>query len=316
MEIKIPEGNVGVIIGRFQTPTLTDGHIDLVNYVIGRHKKVIILVGSTPGVMVTRRNPLDFFTRKLMIEETYNNVTVLPLNDMPSDKDWSTSVDERIIETCGDHDSVVLYGSRDAFIPYYSGKYPTVELEPSYNVSATEARSLASNDVRAHAEFRRGVVYAAHNRHPVTFPTVDIAVIKYSDVIRVATHIALGRKKNDPAGQWRFPGGFVDPRRDDSLEAAAKRETREELGQIEVHNCTYIGSLFIDDWRYRDEVDGIMTSIFVSRYVYGPLQAGDDLYEVRWFDIKALSVGKVSLVEQHKPILDRVLAYLEKKQQQ
>lgn len=312
MEVKTPDANVGVIIGRFQTPDLHEGHTNLIDHVVDRHKKVIILVGSTPGVYVTRRNPLDFFTRKMMLQEKYPEVTVLPISDMQDDGDWSYSVDQRIIEVCGDHESVLLYGSRDSFVPAYRGRFDTVELDSSCDVSATEARALASNDVRADPLFRRGVVYAAHNRHPVTFPTVDIVVVKYGDAETNATHIAIGHKKSDKAGQWRFPGGFVDPRRDVSLEDAAKREVSEELGQVGIGDLRYIGSCFIDDWRYRNEVDGIMTSIFVAKYTFGQLQAGDDLHEAMWASIEDLKSGRVRLLSQHQEILNQVLTHLEK----
>ena len=310
MDTKTPDANVGVIIGRFQTPELHAGHRALINHVLVHHRKVIILIGRTPGILVTRKNPLDFFTRKLMIQGEYPDITVLPIMDMPSDKDWSRSVDDRIMEACGDHESVLLYGSRDAFIPYYLGKFQTIELNPSHNISASEIRDMTSQEVRQNAEFRRGVVYAAYNKHPATFPTVDMAVIDDRES-RKGKYIALGRKKNDPPGKWRFPGGFVDPKRDDSLESAARRELSEEFGlSLNVDKFTYVGSHKVDDWRYRNELDQIVTSVFVTKYLWGPLGAGDDLDEARWFDLSDLDLD--TLVEQHRPLMRLVFAYLNK----
>ena len=139
----------------------------------------MLLLGRTPGVLATRRNPLDFFTRKLMIQAEYPEITILPIMDMPSDEDWSRSVDERITEACGDHESIVLYGSRDGFAPFYSGRFPTVELNPSHKISASEIRDMVSQEVRQNVEIRRGAVYAAYTKHPAFFPTVVIAVLHY-----------------------------------------------------------------------------------------------------------------------------------------
>src|SRR5229473_2344318 len=68
--------------------------------------------------------------------------------------------------------------------------------------------------------------------YPRPAVTVDVAV-----VTREQTHrVLLIRRKHDPfAGMWALPGGFVEM--DESLEAAARRELKEEtgidVGQIE-----------------------------------------------------------------------------------
>lgn len=308
MEARTPDADVGVIIGRFQVPDLHDGHRDLIDTVKSKHKKVLIFVCSTPGVYATRKNPLDYFTRMMMIQEHYPNLVILPLHDMPSDRDWSKAVDGKIAETCGNHVSVVLYGSRDAFIPYYYGRYETVELADSVDISGTQVREAASNEVRQHSEFRRGVVYSAYNKHPATYPTVDIAVVKYKGV---DVQIALGRKPNDLPGLWRFPGGFVDPGKDSDLESAARRELGEEMGvSVNIDELRYIGSHNVNDWRYRNELDQVVTTLFITKYLWGPLTPGDDLSEAKWFDLKDFNME--TLVEGHRPLMQMILTHLEK----
>lgn len=307
MEARTPAGDIGVIIGRFQVPDLHEGHRDLIDTVRRKHKKVILFICSTPGVLVTRRNPLDYFTRMKMVQEVYPDLLILPLHDMPSDHDWSRAVDKKIIEAVGDHRSAVLYGSRDTFIPHYFGKFPTVELAEHFDISGTAVREAASDEVKQHSAFRCGVVYAAHNKHPVTFPTVDIAVIDQEK-----RQIALGRKHTDLPGKWRFPGGFVDPKRDTSLEQAARRELSEEFGiSLNVDSTfEYVGSCKVQDWRYRNEVDQIMTTLFLTRRLWGMLTAGDDIDEVKWFDLDNFNLDV--LMEQHRPLMQMVLTHLDK----
>lgn len=307
MDVKTADAELGVIIGRFQVHDLHEGHRALIDRVRAKHKKVLILLGSTPSVLVTRNNPLDYFTRALMMREAYPDVHVLPVHDMPSDADWSKSVDARIEEVLG-VGTAILYGSRDAFIPHYSGKYPTIELDTSRNVSGTEVRKSVSDEVRGNAEFRRGVIYAAHNRHHAIFATVDIAVVKRTPG-GMATDIILGRKKSDPNGLWRFPGGFVDPTKDTSFDLAASREANEELG-CGISKPQYIGSMIVDDWRYRKEVDKIMTTVFICDYLYGVVEGKDDINEAKLFRLEDFDLNK--LVPQHRPIMEMVLAHLNK----
>lgn len=304
MDVKTANAELGVIIGRFQVHDLHDGHRGLIDAVRAKHKRTLILLGSTPGVLVTRNNPLDYFTRATMLREAYPDVMVLPIHDMPDDKDWSSSVDDRIDEVLG-IGSAILYGSRDAFIPHYTGRYPTIELDTAKNVSGTEIRKAVSDEVRASSEFRRGVIYAAHNRFPSIYPTVDIAVLKTEGV--VPTKIILGRKKSDPEGLWRLPGGFVDPTKDSCLDMAASREIAEEFG-CAVSALKYIGSALVDDWRYRKEVDKIMTTLFVGTYLYGPIEGKDDLEAAKEFPLDGFDMNVV--VKQHQPLVKMVLEYI------
>lgn len=304
---EVVKGEVGVLIGRFQVPELHQGHRELIDSVRERHKRVLILVCSTPDVKLSRRNPLDYYTRMLMIQEKYPDVAILPLYDEPTDDGWSRTVDKRIVECFGTV-KATLYGSRDAFIPYYNGKHETIELAASVKLSGTEIRQEVSEEIRKHHEFRRGVIYAAFSRYPVAFPTVDVAAIKY-DREHGKRYVLLGKREKDN-GAWRFPGGFVDPTRDKSLEAAAIREFHEEVKNADVTGCYFVGSFRVNDWRYRNEVDSIYTSLFTVNYSFGQPEAADDLDDVMWWDV---AYADRVLIDEHKPLLEGLISYLNKK---
>ena len=68
MDIKTTQH--GVIIGRFQTPELHSEHIKLIQYVLDRHEKVILFLGVSP-TLANKKHPMDFITRKYMIEEQF-----------------------------------------------------------------------------------------------------------------------------------------------------------------------------------------------------------------------------------------------------
>lgn len=297
--------DIGVIVGRFQVHELHKGHRELIDSVLSRHKKVLIVIGNS-NLLVTRNNPLDYQTRARMLQDAYSEITVMPIKDEPTDEGWSKNLDFKIRDVFP-QGSVVIYGSRDSFIPHYFGKFPTVELDQSINISATEIRNSISMEVRSSPDFRHGVVYAAYNKFPTSYQCTDIAVLKPN--ISHGSQVILIRKNKDPEDKWRFPGGFVDPT-DKTLEQAARRELNEEVGILEVSGITYVGSYRVPDWRYRKEVDKIMTTLFVADYNYGSLQAGDDADHVDWFNVSEDIFDMI--VDEHKPLMEGLFSYLEK----
>ncbi len=270
--------STAVIIARFQTPYLHDGHRDLITTVAEKHVKIIILLGVTP-VKGSRRNPYDFYTREQLIKREYPDVIVLPLSDHPSDKIWSYNLDKLLIETFS-NENFSLYGSRDSFIPYYTGKFKTIELNPHGDYNATEIRAKYAHKVQNSEDFRAGILYAYNNQYTKVIPTVDIAVFKNDK-----TEILLGKKENNM--KWRLIGGYVDTT-DSCYELAAKRELKEEAGNIEVNELSYEMSYNVPDWRYQNESDKIITTVYSADYMHGAPEANDDIVEVEWLEFKRI----------------------------
>ncbi len=270
------EYEIGVIVGRFQVAALHTAHLELIQKVYQAHKRVLIFLGVSP-VLVTKKNPLDFVTRKEMILQSFPSTTVLSLPDMLSDEKWSKELDNRIREACP-VGKVLLYGGRDSFINAYSGQFSFKEIAPFTNISGTEMRKDVSQEVKASPDFRAGVIFAAYNQYPKVFPTVDIAIVHNQKVL-------LGRKPNQT--RFRFVGGFVDPT-DNSFEEAALREAQEETG-LKLSQIQYLGTARIDDWRYKNEEDKIITTLFQATYQEGVPLAQDDIAELQWFEIAQLS---------------------------
>ncbi len=285
--------DVGIIVGRFQVPYLTSAHIELIDSVVANHPKVIMFLGLAP-VLVTRNNPLDFDTRKKMILDRYPDITVLYIKDIPSDKVWTNKLDEQISDMVPNQ-SATLYGGRDGFISHYNGKFKTVELEAKQFVSGTELRNSISKSVKQTQDFRTGVIWAAYNQYPKVYTTVDIAIMSEKE-----DEVLLGRKPNET--KYQFIGGFTTPD-SECFEYDAVREASEETGAA-LGNMEYICSMKINDWRYRNEVDKIKTVFFKSKYIFGPLKAGDDIAEIRWFKMSDLvGTGLNQIMDGHKPLL-------------
>ncbi len=294
---------VGVVVGRFQTTRLHEGHRAFLDTVKTNSDQMLIVLGVTGG-WSSERDPLDFSTRSKMLKGIYPDATVIALQDFPTSNEvWSKNLDEAITREfpCAD---VTLYGSRDSFLPFYTGKFATCKIEAVLASSSTLLRREVGGEVRNSEDFRAGAIYAATTQNlPTSFQTVDLAM-RHS----LEPKVLLGRKHGETL--WRFPGGFVGPD-DVSLERAVKREAREELGDIEVDDVQYITSMRIDDPRYRQSQHKVMTALFSGVYIFGRIEAKDDLEEVSWHSFDTLVEN---LILEHRPLGRAYLSSLKKEE--
>jgi bifunctional NMN adenylyltransferase/nudix hydrolase len=300
---------LGVIIGRFQVPELHDGHMKLIEHIKQQHGQLLILLGVSP-ILGSKRNPLDFPTRQKMIQDKFPDVTVVPISDMPSDAAWCENID-KIIRSVNLLADVTLYGGKDSFIPFYKGKFKTVEIELELSPSGTDIRAIAANRVKISADFRAGVIYGAWNQYDRVFPTVDVAILREDREGREGKgpkeggcryQVLLGRKLN-MEGLW-LPGGFVSPA-DPDYETAARREAMEETG-IKCPTLDYVCSHRNTDWRYKHREDGTITTVlFVCLDSIGTPRAGDDLERVAFFPLDGEKTLQ-SVGASHRPLIENL----------
>lgn len=313
---------LGVIVARFQVPSLHEGHVYLLEEVAKQSDSVLILLGykvNQPDI----KNPFPVSVRLAMVRQKIkelgikNHVIVDVLEDNPvSNNAWSADLDntirkheELLAEKFGESISSCLYGSRDSFLLYYHGAYTSSSIDQKDTVSGTEMRErvLSLDEENLSNEHREGMVYGLKYIYPVGMSVVDVLIYK-----RVKDELCflLGRKHREK--DFRIIGGFFDVTKDTSLEDAALREMKEEVGELKVAQPVYVMSKKIDDWRYRDNQHKIVSSLFVIEYVQGEPKAGDDIEEVLWVRVKDLAT--VPLHSNHCEFIDKAVMYLDKLQ--
>ncbi len=298
---------LAVIVARFQNSMPTIGHIMLINHCKAHADKVLIVIGYN-HTKLTFNNPLSKNIREKMLRQLFqdpkreNQILISELADCKYNDYWSLRLDELINEFSANRD-VTLYGGRDCFLNVYSGKYKQEIVDFNLNhISSTEDRKEIHSRILNTKDWREGIIFSSADRYPVSYQTVDVAILKKCPVnvtpgayIQPPANyhrieILLGRKPGCP--KFQFIGGFVDVT-DDSLELAAKRELSEEVGLIETSKCKYIGSARIDDWRYRKEKDKIMSVLYTCEFMFGTPVASDDIEQVEWFDLENLTVNQI-----------------------
>ncbi len=292
---------IGVVVCRFQVKELHESHLELIDIVSANHKKVIIFLG-VPPISLTRKNPLDYATREVMLKELYPKAVILPLKNMEEDIPWSKSIDSMIPIPFGEH-SALLYGSRDSFIPSYKGKYHTVELITDTSYSGTESRKMTAKEILPSKDFRAGVIHAVYARRDVTYPTVD--VVAYNE----KGQILLCKKPNEKL--LRFVGGFVD-RTDEDYEFTGRREFREETLGCEVDDLKYVASMQVrEDWRYEGELDGIMTTLFIGKFIFGNPKGNDDIESLHWVYPEDINIDS-DIMPVHRQLYAKLFNYISK----
>lgn len=287
--------SVGVIVGRFQIPELHEGHKQMIQFVSNKEDNILFVIGTIDGPP-NDRYPLAFQqVRQSIIEFDTNRgrpvqMLITALVDVKCHKEWSRNLD-RIITSYFPMEQVTLYGGRDSFIQYYSGKYNHQTVTLSVQDSGDAIRSECKSTPVNHSLFRRGIIYSQLNRHPVIYPTVDIAMYRKE---KKQTMVLLAKK--DGQVGWRFPGGFVDFA-DESLEAAAKRELFEETKMTCEGDLIPIGSLTVGDWRATGRTK-ILTTLFAVPWCFGIPKASDDIAEVKWHPLCV----DPNMVTEHVPL--------------
>ena len=307
LTVNVKDFEVGVIVCRMQVPHLHRAQKKLIDTVCDNHSKVVIFLGVS-RITKTEKNPLDFNTRRLMIQEFYPDVIIMPLRDQREDNLWSAILDEQLCLAYDNANGYLLYGSRDSFIPHYKGRHKTVELISNHEeLSGTELRAIAAKEPLKTEEARIGAINQAFGRRPVTYPTVD--VVAYND----KGQILLARKPNEV--KYRFVGGFVDGT-DKNLEEAASREFAEETSGSKITDLQYVCSAKIDDWRYDGERDGILSTLMIGRFVSGKAEASDDIADLKWVDfMDFIETYKETIMVEHHELFSNLIQYLAEKQE-
>lgn len=295
--------NIGILVGRFQTPELTTGQLKVLNDFLNENYDFKGIILGIPVTKASAYNPLDFDSRRRMIEESFPKKFQFGyVKDESDDFVWSNQLDysidlilkqNKIFSHRGEEFNIFIHGNKFDVISKYFGKYCTKEIENDYINSMEFQKEFVGKKVMDNASWRAGACWSANNRYPVAYHTVDCAI--FDDLS--FRYVWMGKKENE--NKLRFIGGFVDPN-DDSAEFSAIREAEEETG-LKCFVKDYISSRKIDDWRYRNEADKIITTFYALVRGDGTPKASDDIKEI--YKVDVLNINEENIMPIHRGLL-------------
>jgi len=289
---------IGVVVARLQVDDIHEGHHYIIKQVSENHGKIIIFLG-VPEFVGNLENPLDFNTRKLMVQKDYPNAVIMSLPDQETNTRWASELDRRIREVFPESQGdVLMYGSRDSFIPSYKiggGSFESTELKQLGTYTGTDIRKKISEVSIATRDFRYGCIYTAYNTPPRIMPAVYIVPQKNGKVL-------LAKKFFDT--KYRFIGAIVKENKN-TLESIGKSILSDKIGLMETDEFKYLFSSNMNDWRVRSSRDSIMATVFETKLLYGHPQPYNGYEEVKEFEMKDLK--KEIMIDSHQPLLEEYL---------
>ena len=144
---------LAVIVGRFQTYSIEEhlGYNDiLIKNALELASSILFIICSSQ--LIDKRNPLNFKTRKHMIEGYFidsdricNLSGVENIDDVGDDESWSSILDSMIITHCDKFgiclQDTILVGSRDSFLYTYMGAIDYHVIDSTINFSSSKMRA-------------------------------------------------------------------------------------------------------------------------------------------------------------------------------
>jgi len=149
-------------------------------------------------------------------------------------------------------------------------------------------------DVTTHVRRRNALLKAGALQNAI-LTSANFSIIATDE--SGAGGLVLVRRAIEPGyGKWVFPGGFVD--RGETLEEAAARETREEVG-LEVATDGLLGA-----YSYREYP--VVVVVYAARVTGGCLMAGDEALEAKTFAVDRLPWDDLAFASTKHALTDYV----------
>ncbi len=246
----------GVVIGRFQAPIIIGGHRTILQAAAKDNDELIIFIADNE-IPFSHSNIIPYEIREALLADFIKssiNKTVhfYKLDDQKYASYIQAAIDHvlAVHYDVGKTNEATLYGGPGNFAERYSG-IMKVKLIEKVNLgpSAEQARSVAYNHMNYSATFCSGIIKAIRQREPICHNyVISVAIGDNGRENQILV------EQNERMKRLILPT-FEVVKRFDNLIHQSFAELRDIVPNIVLSTGTQMGSVRVDDWRFRDSDD-------------------------------------------------------------
>ncbi len=308
---------IGILIGRFQVPEPHEGHVFLINSILERVDKLIILIGSSNKARSVK-NPYTYRERINAISRHYgwseSRIEFAPINDyMYNDAQWmadvAATIEEMIFQVKGNElTQITMFGhfkEGNSYLKWFPQfKYENIDSE--IEVSGTEMRS--ANRHLLPQVIQEEYTQYEHDKYLFSnYPYPDCLQANCGDVVlECLGHVALVLRPN---GVWALPGGHKHNH--ETFLDCALRELNEETN-VKIPEKVLRGSIKTTRlFDHPGRSNGFVKKVTLAVHIVVqpnpdgsmPKMAGaDDVTDAKWVPIST-AINKYRLHDDHGDII-------------
>lgn len=262
--------NIGVIVGRFQSPYLTDGHKALLKEAYQNSDEVaIFLLNNT--IPFSDSNPLPFDLRQALLlnyvtrEYKDKKTTFYSLPDQKYKSTLMFSIDQALITAYTNMVKFTMYGGPRSLAATYCGIAEVKLIEDNFHSNRSkDARNEAYDTQAFNVDFLKGVIHALNYRRVVCHNYI-VSVLLHQDEDGETYCIA---REDSKLKRHVFPTESVVSTYD-TYEEQSKASMEQMFKGAIISSGSHIVSMKVDDWRFGNTSDFAYYHLVVHR-VYKP----------------------------------------------
>lgn len=292
----------GVIVGKFQTPALTDGHKTLIKLAAENSDELVIFIFNKE-ISFSLSNPLSYDTREKMlanfvINEVKKKAHFYGLSDQKYASVLQKSIDDtlEIHHECGTKHTATLFGGPGNFAESYSGKFDAEIVNFVRSRTSSELRDIAYNTENATTIFNTALINALKWREPVCHNYIVPIVTAFDGSEPVILVDSLPTMKKLTIPTFEVVGRF------DSFAKQSIAELKDIFPTLMVTSGSQLESVRIDDWRFRHTHDFCYYHLIFHKAINFPTPP-EDISWLRRPNAETLESEYHSLL----PIINRVV---------
>lgn len=292
--------HIGIIVGRFQSPYVTEGHKAVIRIAAKAEDEIVFFLLDNK-IPFSERNPLPYDIREKMLstymlgEFKHKKFRFFALQEQKYAGSMQRAIDYTMTKNFDSKDAFTMYGGPGSYAERYGGLATVQMIDRIYGMNSGDARRCAYDMEVQTTNLLQGVIHALNYRSPVCYNYI-VNVVLYDK--GESTEILV---VDDSRMRHHVLPTFEVNNAHSSFEAQAISEITKIIPTAILGNTTHVKSFKVADWRFRNSQDFCYYHLVLYRFMNRP----------------ALPVGMVTIprplkVEEFEDEYANIIHYIEK----